>query len=69
MNRSHLNVQQVCVYFVEFLIEFNRKSHSFADSQDDLQIVWLRNNKEIPDNPDFRRDRDGNTFKLVVAEV
>ena len=36
---------------------------------DDLELVWLRNNKEIPDNPDFRRERDGNSFKLIVAEV
>jgi hypothetical protein len=36
---------------------------------DDLELTWLRNNKEIPDNPDFRREQEGNTFKLVVAEV
>ncbi|CAF1068172.1 unnamed protein product, partial [Rotaria sordida] len=36
---------------------------------DDLELLWLRNNKEIPDNPDFRRERTGNIFKLVVAEV
>ncbi|UJR09906.1 hypothetical protein I4U23_014128 [Adineta vaga] len=37
--------------------------------EDDLELNWLRNNKEIPDNPDFRRERSGNSFKLVVAEV
>ena len=36
---------------------------------DDLELTWLRNSKEIPDNPDFRREHDGNAFKLVVAEV
>jgi hypothetical protein len=36
---------------------------------DDLELAWLRNHKEIPDNPDFRRERDGSSFKLVVAEV
>ncbi|CAF3418033.1 unnamed protein product [Rotaria socialis] len=36
---------------------------------DDIDVVWLRNNKEIPDNPDFRRERVANAFKLVVAEV
>ena len=36
---------------------------------DDMEINWLRNNKEIPENPDFRRERDGDTFKLVVTEV
>ena len=34
-----------------------------------LELTWLRNNKEIPENPDFRREREGNTFKLVVTEV
>ncbi|CAF3257885.1 unnamed protein product [Rotaria sp. Silwood2] len=38
-------------------------------TDDDLELLWLRNNKEIPENPDFRRERTGNTFKLVVAEV
>jgi len=36
---------------------------------DDIEVTWLRNNKEIPENPDFRRERDGNTFRLVVTEV
>ncbi|CAF1655465.1 unnamed protein product, partial [Adineta ricciae] len=38
-------------------------------TEDDLELTWLRNSKEIPDNPDFRRERSGNSFKLVVAEV
>lgn len=36
---------------------------------DDIEVNWLRNNKEIPENPDFRRERDGNTFRLIVTEV
>ena len=36
---------------------------------EDLEFSWLRNNKEIPENPDFRREREGDVFKLVVAEV
>jgi hypothetical protein len=38
-------------------------------TDDDLELTWLRNNKEIPENPDFRRERQGTTFKLVVTEV
>jgi hypothetical protein len=34
-----------------------------------LELTWLRNDKEIPENPDFRREREGNSFRLVVAEV
>ncbi|CAF2085028.1 unnamed protein product [Rotaria magnacalcarata] len=34
-----------------------------------VELTWLRNSKEIPENPDFRREREGNSFKLVVAEV
>ena len=36
---------------------------------DGAELTWLRNNKEIPENPDFRREREGNTFKLLVTEV
>ncbi|CAF1097764.1 unnamed protein product [Rotaria sordida] len=36
---------------------------------DDLELIWLRNNKEIPKNPDFRHEREGNTFKLIVTAV
>jgi len=35
----------------------------------DAELTWLRNNKEIPENPDFRREKDGNTYRLVVTEV
>lgn len=38
-------------------------------ASDDIEVTWLRNNKEIPENPDFRRERDGNTFRLIVTEV
>jgi hypothetical protein len=38
-------------------------------TSDDLELTWLRNDKEIPENPDFRREREGNSFRLVVAEV
>ena len=38
-------------------------------TSDDLEFTWLRNSKEIPENPDFRREREGNTFRLVVTEV
>jgi hypothetical protein len=37
--------------------------------EEEAELTWLRNNKEIPENPDFRREREGNTFKLVVTEV
>ncbi|CAF4483424.1 unnamed protein product, partial [Rotaria magnacalcarata] len=30
---------------------------------EDMDLVWLRNNKEIPENPDFRRERVANAFK------
>ncbi|CAF3000279.1 unnamed protein product [Rotaria sp. Silwood2] len=36
---------------------------------DDLELVWLRNNKEIPKNPDFRHEHDKNTFKLIATAV
>ncbi|CAF0741448.1 unnamed protein product, partial [Didymodactylos carnosus] len=34
-----------------------------------LNLVWLRNNKEIPENPEFKRERDGDNFRLNVTEV
>lgn len=40
-----------------------------ADCNEEVAVTWLRNNKEIPENPDFRREHEGNTFKLIVAEV
>lgn len=36
---------------------------------DDAEFIWFRNNKEIPENPDFRREQSGNVFKLIVTEV
>lgn len=34
-----------------------------------LELIWLRNGKEIPENPDFIREHNGTEFKLVVNEV
>jgi len=53
-------------YFIVNL--FNHLVFNSA-TEDDLELTWLRNHKEIPENPDFRRERTGNTFKLIVAEV
>ena len=36
---------------------------------ENIDLTWLRNNKEIPENPDFRREHEGDVFKLVVTEV
>ncbi|KAI3379405.1 hypothetical protein SNEBB_010472 [Seison nebaliae] len=33
------------------------------------EIVWLRNDKEVPDNPDFKRVHNGNEYQLIVNEV
>jgi hypothetical protein len=41
----------------------------FVGGNEEFDLTWLRNNKEIPENPDFRREREGNTFKLLVTEV
>jgi len=41
----------------------------FLGASEGVELTWLRNNKEIPENPDFRREREGNTFRLVVTEV
>jgi len=40
-----------------------------VEGANDAELTWLRNNKEIPENPDFRREKDGNTYRLVVTEV
>jgi hypothetical protein len=55
---------------VKFYLNFSTylKVLSLGGSEE-VEVTWLRNNKEIPENPDFRRERDGNTFRLVVAEV
>ena len=34
-----------------------------------LEITWLRNNKEIPENPDFLKQRIDNLFRLTVNEI
>ena len=34
-----------------------------------LELVWLRNSKEIPQNPDFVREQKDNIHRLVVTEV
>jgi hypothetical protein len=34
-----------------------------------FEVVWLRNGKEIPENPDFLRERFDNLFKLTVNEI
>ncbi len=34
-----------------------------------LELVWLRNSKEIPQNPDFVRENKDNIHRLVVNEV
>ena len=34
-----------------------------------LDLIWLRNGKEIPENPDFIRETNGNSYKLTVKEV
>jgi hypothetical protein len=38
-------------------------------SQSPVDLVWLRNGKEIPENPDFVRERIDNLFKLTVKEI
>lgn len=40
-----------------------------VEGANNTELTWLRNNKEIPENPDFRREKDGNTYRLVVTEV
>lgn len=34
-----------------------------------LEVIWLRNGKEIPENPDFIRESKGNNYKITVNEV
>ncbi len=40
-----------------------------ASSKAEFDLIWLRNGKEIPENPDFLRERIGNLFKLTVNEI
>ena len=40
-----------------------------AKSYTEFDLVWLRNGKEIPENPDFLRERIKNLFKLTVNEI
>ena len=34
-----------------------------------IELVWLRNGKEIPENPDFLREKIDNKYKLTVNEI
>ena len=40
-----------------------------VESKGAYDIVWLRNGKEIPENPDFLREKNNNQFKLTVNEI
>jgi hypothetical protein len=46
-----------------------RNFDRFSLDTDDLELRWLQNNKEILDNPDFRRAQERNAFKLIVIDV
>jgi hypothetical protein len=35
---------------------------------DDLELIWLQNNKKIHKNPDFRYEREGNLFNLIYID-
>jgi hypothetical protein len=60
---------KVCIDFFSISKFFLNYFIFLLDTTDELELTWLRNNKEIPDNPDFRRERTGYAFKLIVAEV
>lgn len=34
-----------------------------------LEVVWLRNGKEIPENPDFLKEKKDNLYRLIVSEI
>lgn len=34
-----------------------------------LEVVWLRNGKEIPENPDFLKEKKDNFYRLIVSEI
>ena len=40
-----------------------------VSGQDSFEVTWLRNGKEIPENPDFLREKIENLFKLTVSEI
>lgn len=40
-----------------------------AAVNDEIDVVWHRNGKEIPQNPDFIQTREDNTFTLTVNEI
>lgn len=40
-----------------------------VSGQDSFEVTWLRNGKEIPENPDFLREKIDNLFKLTVSEI
>jgi titin len=40
-----------------------------VSGKDSFEVTWLRNGKEIPENPDFLREKIENLFKLTVSEI
>ncbi len=40
-----------------------------AQGKEPIELVWLRNGKEIPENPDFLRESQGNIHTLTVTEI
>ena len=34
-----------------------------------LDVIWLRNGKEIPENPDFLKEKKDNFYRLIVSEI
>lgn len=37
--------------------------------KEQLEVVWLRNGKEIPENPDFLKEKKDNLYRLIVSEI
>jgi hypothetical protein len=40
-----------------------------VSGKEPLELVWLRNGKEIPENPDFIKEKKGNVYSLTVTEI
>ena len=40
-----------------------------VSGKEPLELVWLRNGKEIPENPDFTRENKGFFYTLTVTEI
>lgn len=40
-----------------------------ASITDKIDVVWHRNGKEIPQNPDFIQTKENNSFTLTVNEI